>query len=783
MNEKRHKYQGHNINTENNGKEEIKTRKYRAINNLKNNVNSNSYEKPIEIDLTLNKQNTNYYSTKLSIDTTQNYRRRGQEVKIEKDIQPNWKRYKTKTEKETPKEGNVNYSYNNIYNSKYTKEVKNDKNQTNTANNIGFKSIVVTNKKRNKIEDNIVKKDDNAVNNKKNNSSNQIEDNKNNFRNYRISSNKNNELVPQRKTKEEAKEYNNKKPIETSFKFYSRNLKLDESQPKKDDEPKNKIDNNATSSNSKRTYNKKDNTNNKDQISYKQYNNITNNNSKNNIKNQNNIDNNKSNDIRNNKDSKNNIENNIINNINSCGEKDNIDDKNNKNYEGENNNVNNKDNININNKYNITKNESCIINKIKSAYILKNIFNYINDDDFLYKLINYSKLLQEKLKITINNYKNQYLIKKKILLEENPTENDFKKKISKDTIYIDNLDDNKKLYIDFFGKTKSNYLSLYYKFKSFNCINSLKELNLDFSKILKISLIYWEDEKNEGNIQILFRSLFSINNLENNLLYLKIFLKYDKEYIVPNDLFEKINNFKSLRYLYLKNVNFSKPPTIKIKNLKIFYCDLCNDVKIKDCENLQKLIYNSNNLSNIYNLLGDANSTKLEVLDLFNNKISDIKILEKIKFDNLKILDLSMNYISDINCLENDNFKNLKILNLHNNDIKDINILEKAKFEKLEELYLGRNNISNIDVLCKVNFKDLKILNLSWNNISRINALEKVKFEKLEILNLSENKIKDNVTKSKELLLSVAAISDSKLLDLKGTEFSEYKIKIKRNIS
>ena len=447
----------------------------------------------------------------------------------------------------------------------------------------------------------------------------------------------------------------------------------------------------------------------------------------------------KSYDTRNNKDSKNNIENNIINNIISCGEKDNIDDKNNKNYKGVNNNVNTKDNININ--FNISKNESCIINKIKSVYILKNIFNYINDDDFLYKLINYSKLLQEKLTITINNYRNQFLLKEKLLLEGNPTEENSKKIISKDTIYIDNLDDkdNKKKYINYFGKTKSNYFSLYNKFKSFNCLNSLKELNLDFSKIQKISLIKSGDDENEGNIEILFRSLFSINNLENNLLYLKIFLKFDKEYIVPDNLFEKINDFKSLRYLYLKKINFSEPPTIKIKNLKIFYCDICNKIKIKDCEKLQKLIYNSNNLTNIYNLLGDANFPKLEVLDLFNNKISDINILEKIKFNNLKILDLSMNNISNINCLENDNFKNLIILNLYNNDIKDINILEKAKFEKLEELYLGRNNISNIDVLAKVNFKDLKVLNLSWNNISRIDALEKVNFTKLKELYLYNN--------------------------------------------
>ena len=198
MNEKRKKYQGHNINTEDKRKEQINSERNRAINSQKNNIHFHtiSNEKPTGKDLSLNKQNTNYYSTKLTIDTSKNYRRSGQVVKIEKDIQPNWKRYKTKTEKEMPKEGNVNYSFNNAYNINYNKEEKNDKNPNNITNNIIFKSIVVTSKKRNKPEDNINIKD---INKKNDIISTDLEKNKYNFRNYRISSNKNDELVPQRK--------------------------------------------------------------------------------------------------------------------------------------------------------------------------------------------------------------------------------------------------------------------------------------------------------------------------------------------------------------------------------------------------------------------------------------------------------------------------------------------------------------------------------------------------------------------------------------------------------
>ena len=50
-----------------------------------------------------------------------------------------------------------------------------------------------------------------------------------------------------------------------------------------------------------------------------------------------------------------------------------------------------------------------------------------------------------------------------------------------------------------------------------------------------------------------------------------------------------------------------------------------------------------------------------------SNKISDIKVLEKVKFDKLEILNLIGNEISDINNLENFNFKELKDLDLSYN--------------------------------------------------------------------------------------------------------------------
>ena len=58
-------------------------------------------------------------------------------------------------------------------------------------------------------------------------------------------------------------------------------------------------------------------------------------------------------------------------------------------------------------------------------------------------------------------------------------------------------------------------------------------------------------------------------------------------------------------------------------------------------------------------------------MNLSYNKISDIKILEKVKFEKLEILYLIANKITDINILEKVNFKNLKKLYLCNNRISD----------------------------------------------------------------------------------------------------------------
>ena len=138
----------------------------------------------------------------------------------------------------------------------------------------------------------------------------------------------------------------------------------------------------------------------------------------------------------------------------------------------------------------------------------------------------------------------------------------------------------KEQYIQFFNKLNKldvKYSSIYYEFYCHK-ISFLKDLNIDFNKIKRISL----NEKDDGIYDYLldksnfFETFFSFNNIEDNLIYLKIF--YTK--IVNIIPFENINNFKSSQYLYIDLLRFEKVLTIKINNLITLSCNDIGNVNV-----------------------------------------------------------------------------------------------------------------------------------------------------------------------------------------------------------
>ena len=132
-----------------------------------------------------------------------------------------------------------------------------------------------------------------------------------------------------------------------------------------------------------------------------------------------------------------------------------------------------------------------------------------------------------------------------------------------------------------------NYASIFYYLEETEKINYLKEINIYFNKIKRLTIIENEDyeDEDENNINKkqknnFFEILFSINNIYNNLIYLNIKLKKCK---IDPELFENINKFKLLRYLLIEDINFNKDFIIKLNKLK-----LLNNIMWK-----YKIIWNS----------------------------------------------------------------------------------------------------------------------------------------------------------------------------------------------
>ena len=91
-------------------------------------------------------------------------------------------------------------------------------------------------------------------------------------------------------------------------------------------------------------------------------------------------------------------------------------------------------------------------------------------------------------------------------------------------------------------------------------------------------------------------------------------------------------------------------------------------------------------------------NTKIDKLEFWNFGDKTLKDFTKIEFEELKELFLNSNYISDIYALCNAKFEKLEIINLANNRIKDIKVLSEVNFKELKELYLNSNYISDINV-------------------------------------------------------------------------------------
>ncbi len=163
-----------------------------------------------------------------------------------------------------------------------------------------------------------------------------------------------------------------------------------------------------------------------------------------------------------------------------------------------------------------------------------------------------------------------------------------------------------------------------------------------------------------------------------------------------------------------------------------------------------------------YGKVWDDKNKLLEItsLDLSSMNLKDISVLDELK--NLDVLNLWNNEITNIGVLSK--LEHLSYLVLGSNSIRDISALYKLK--KLSHLNLWKNNIRDISAL--ENLINLVSLDLAYNQIKDISVLSRLR--KLTIINLTSNKIQD-ISSLKELKnLTSLSLSNNQIELIKPLE-------------
>ena len=408
---------------------------------------------------------------------------------------------------------------------------------------------------------------------------------------------------------------------------------------------------------------------------------------------------------------------------------------------------------------------NCKLENIISKYIIENIFSFINEPNYIYKLINYSKRFQKKLNINLLNYKeiyfnervnydeynyykdrfHDYVNSKELLTEKykkdildyqingknikifilnyykNYIKNKnnclykFSKNIILDSPFLEVLSKS-----DIFGqlfnivihtgryikeeeelkniskfkelnKYNSQYSSITFDYFCKSNINLIKDLDINYKQLKKLIIKY--DVSLNENCEILMNNLFSCDIL-NNLVYFELNFNCFSSTILQPKTFENINNFKSLEYLILNDVNFEPHFEFKLNNLKY--------LKIKHSSNI---IFLNNNFF------------KLEYLKLYAR---NIRCKNNLLLICPELITLKL-FIIDNSIIDTNNLKKLKIFK----GKSDFLLLNN--FESLEKIIIF--DIGEINILKKI---------ISLNTLQEISITDETKFEDYELFETNE---------------------------------------------
>jgi len=410
------------------------------------------------------------------------------------------------------------------------------------------------------------------------------------------------------------------------------------------------------------------------------------------------------------------------------------------------------------------ENQSLLM-KIKSKYIIEVISSYINGEDFILKLIKNSKSLQKKLDIGLIDYKYKYLEKReniedclydfnslKDLLSNSFYKDKYEQKsilevilfhltkkskqkanseVFDDKNFIDlefnnrlfnliveckifdnilniniNLEDLKSEIISNFekmNKLNTKYPSLFFEFKDMNNINYIKDFKIEFNQIKRLSFYERYNDNEYDNIDIYFKTITSFDNIMNNLVYFSLIF-YEKRKI-NRDIFQKINEFKSLNHLGLGEIELSDSLLLKLSDLKTLALISCKNINLID---------DTNNDNNILTKL-----KKLSIFHCFMSKPEPKSILKCPELEFLNLVSLIEEKEKLIGYSLIIDFSSLKKIKNYNGDSINFKFLENNS--TLEEVYLHdyehteEMEEKNLEIICSI--KSLKIIDFRLEKI------------------------------------------------------------------
>ena len=447
-----------------------------------------------------------------------------------------------------------------------------------------------------------------------------------------------------------------------------------------------------------------------------------------------------------------------------------------------------------------------ILKKISSEYILKLIFDYIDEEDFKYKLVVHSKYFQKKMKITLIDYQETFLTNKGLQFSD----------------YIYNSDN---IYEETFDK------NIYDKILSID-LNTIKLDRKEFDSIVfnyyngseEIEEIEDEEKlnKNYKDIKIdIYSPFFDIISKSKNfnLYTIPISINIIKKFNLKNDfieVFEKMNKsnikYESLTIYYngIEDMNYLNELKINFNNIKkLSFClyqdedddededededyvnveddedynnkgNKSNECNIKNYDFLKTFFSFDNFGANLISLqitLPKKGNEKLESNLLENiNNFHSLKSLEltrfkfktnfEIKLNNL--IKLSLIYCENIS-LVGDNCINMKYLYIIESSISESKSL--LKFPNLVKCkllnYKNQKFNSIIDFSSFKNLKSIECENYDFRYIE--NNL-------LEIVHLN-SEIKTTVEIEKEVIKKLILIKTLKEITLYLCEINDKEI-------